>query len=72
MSPAMPEPPLEGLDAKWTGVVEEARKVLKIDPLAFCAARAEAFQIVERLGLAEKKTAPPVPTAGPARAAGRR
>jgi HD-like signal output (HDOD) protein len=50
MSPAMPEPPLEGLDANWTGVVEEARKVLNIDALAFCAARAEAFEIVRRLG----------------------
>jgi HD-like signal output (HDOD) protein len=71
MSQAMPEPPLEGLDANWTGVVEEARKVLSIDELAFCAARAEAFEMVERLGLAGSGASGAAPPA-PARAAGRR
>ncbi|HEY6006215.1 MAG TPA: HDOD domain-containing protein [Anaeromyxobacter sp.] len=49
----------------------EARKVLKIDELAFCAARAEAFEIVERLGPAGTGAASGAPAAA-ARAAGRR
>ncbi|HUK65808.1 MAG TPA: HDOD domain-containing protein [Anaeromyxobacteraceae bacterium] len=46
-----PEPPLEGLDANWTGLVEEARVALKMEPLALCAARAEAFELLRRRGL---------------------
>ena len=45
----LPEPPLEGIDANWTGMVEEARETLGLTPLALCALRAEAFDIVERL-----------------------
>jgi len=50
LSVATPEPPLEGLDVNWTGVLEEARKALKMDDLAIGAARAEAFEIVAQLG----------------------
>jgi putative nucleotidyltransferase with HDIG domain len=50
MSLATPEPPLEGLDATWTGQLDEARRVLRIDDLGLGAARAEAFQIVAGLG----------------------
>jgi HD-like signal output (HDOD) protein len=46
-----PEPPLEGLDANWTGLVDEARQALKMEPLGLCAARAEAFELVKRHGL---------------------
>jgi hypothetical protein len=49
MSLATPEPPLEGLDATWTGTLDEARRVLRIDDLGLGAARAEAFQIVAGL-----------------------
>jgi len=62
---AMPEPPLEGLDANWTGVVHEAAQALGMDPLAVCAARAEVFGLLEKLGLA----APRRPRAAPAAAA---
>ncbi len=44
------EPPSDGLDVNWTGVVEEARKILRLDDLAMAAARAEAFQVVAALG----------------------
>jgi HD-like signal output (HDOD) protein len=53
---ATPEPSLDGVDVNWTGVVDEARKCLAMDDLAMGAARAEAFQIVEALGLGQ---APP-------------
>ncbi len=46
----MPEPPLEGIDANWTGVVEQAREALGLDRLALCALRAEAFELVKQLG----------------------
>jgi putative nucleotidyltransferase with HDIG domain len=46
----LPEPPLEGIDANWSGVVEEAREALGLDRLALCALRAEAFEILQRLG----------------------
>jgi len=62
---AMPEPPLEGIDANWTGVVQEAAKALKMDELAVCAARAEAFDLLEKLGL----TAPRKPKAPAAKGA---
>jgi putative nucleotidyltransferase with HDIG domain len=52
LSLATPEPPLEGLDANWTGTVLEARRALALDDLAFGAARAEAFQLVAQLGKA--------------------
>jgi len=45
-----PEPPIHGIDVNWSGVVEEARNLLRMDDLAMGAARAEAFQIVEALG----------------------
>ena len=45
-----PEPPSDGIDVNWSGVVEEARKILKLDDLGMAAARAEAFQLVEGLG----------------------
>jgi len=51
LSTEMPEPPLDGLDANWTGLVEQAREVLGIDPLILCALRAEAFELVKRLGV---------------------
>jgi len=44
-----PEPPTDGVDVNWSGLVDEARKVLRVDDLAMAAARAEAFQIVEKL-----------------------
>jgi putative nucleotidyltransferase with HDIG domain len=59
-----PEPPTDGVDVNWSGLVEEARKVLRMDDLTLAAARAEAFQLVERL--AGGAAAP-----GPRRAAAR-
>jgi HD-like signal output (HDOD) protein len=50
LSMATPEPPHDGLDVNWIGVVDEARAVLELDDLGMAAARAEAFQLVERLG----------------------
>ncbi len=50
MSIATPEPPMEGIDVNWTGVFEEARRMLKMDDLALGAARAEAFDTVMNLG----------------------
>jgi putative nucleotidyltransferase with HDIG domain len=47
---ATPEPPLEGLDVNWTGVLDEARKALKLGDEAPLAARGEAFGLVSRLG----------------------
>jgi len=44
-----PEPPTDGVDVNWSGLVDEARMVLRMDDLAMAAARAEAFQLVERL-----------------------
>jgi HD-like signal output (HDOD) protein len=61
---ATPEPPHDGVDVNWTGVVDEARRCLGMDELALGAARAEAFQIVESLGVAQGP--------GPARPAARR
>lgn len=54
-----PEPPSDGVDVNWSGLVEEARRYLRMDDLALAAARAEAFQIVERLG--GKPAAAPAP-----------
>jgi len=45
-----PEPPSDGVDVNWTGLVDEARKVLRVDDLTMAAARAEAFQLVGQLG----------------------
>ena len=67
---AMPEPPLEGLDANWTGLVEEARVALGMEPLSLCAARAEAFELLRRQGLESPPR--PVgsrPSTGPAQCA---
>lgn len=50
LSTRMPEPPLSGLDANWTGLVEQARQALSMDELALCALRAEAFEVVRRSG----------------------
>jgi len=50
MSLATPEPPLDGIDVNWTGMVEQARRELGMDDLALGAARAEAFAIVAQLG----------------------
>ena len=47
---ALPEPPLDGIDANWATEVEKARAALKVEQLAFCALRAEAFELVARLG----------------------
>jgi HD-like signal output (HDOD) protein len=55
---ATPEPPSDGIDVNWTGLVEEARRVLGLDDLGLAAARAEAFQLVRGL------TAPPPPRSG--------
>jgi putative nucleotidyltransferase with HDIG domain len=51
LATSTPEPPLEGLDANWTGVVEEARKALELDGLGLCALRAETFALLDKLGL---------------------
>jgi putative nucleotidyltransferase with HDIG domain len=51
LATAMPEPPIDGLDANWTGPVEEAARALRMEPLALCAARAEAFDLLQKLGL---------------------
>ena len=53
MSLTTPEPPLDGLDCNWTGLVDQARKVLGMEDLALGAARAEAFQVVRALKPAE-------------------
>jgi putative nucleotidyltransferase with HDIG domain len=50
LSMTTPEPPHDGIDVNWSGVVDEARKILRLDDLALAAARAEAFQLVETLG----------------------
>ena len=50
---ATPEPPLDGVDVNWSGVVDEARNCLGMDELGLGAARAEAFQIVEALGMGQ-------------------
>ncbi len=49
-SPRMPEAPLDGLDANWSGLVEDARAALGMDMLALCALRVEAFEAVRQLG----------------------
>lgn len=54
---AMPEPPLEGLDANWTGLVNEAARALKMDELAVCATRAEVFGLLDKLGLSAPRKA---------------
>jgi putative nucleotidyltransferase with HDIG domain len=50
MSLQTPEPPMDGLDVNWTGLVEQARRELGMDDLALGAARAEAFALVAQLG----------------------
>jgi HD-like signal output (HDOD) protein len=52
-----PEPPTDGVDVNWSGLVDEARGVLRMDDLSLAAARAEAFQVVERLGGAAPRPA---------------
>ena len=44
------EPELDGVDVNWTGLVEEAARLLGMDALAVGAARVEAFQLVKSLG----------------------
>lgn len=68
MTMKTPEPPTDGLDVNWTGLVNDATRVLGLDPLGFCATRAEAFELIGKLGLAGSE-AKPVPA--PARAAQR-
>ena len=53
MSLATPEPPNDGIDVNWTGMVEQARRELAMDDLAFGAARAEVFALVAQLGKAK-------------------
>ena len=50
MSMKTPEPPVDGVDVNWSGLVDQARNVLAMDDLAMAAARAEAFGIVAQLG----------------------
>jgi putative nucleotidyltransferase with HDIG domain len=57
LSMTTPEPPSDGVDVNWSGVVDEARKVLRLDDLGLAAARAEAFQLVEALGAGPKAAA---------------
>jgi len=52
-SATTPEPPLEGLDVNWRDTFEEARSALKLSDAALAVARAEAFEIVAGLGVAE-------------------
>jgi len=57
------EPQLDAVDVNWTGVVEEACRLLGMDELILGAARVEAFQIVRGLGgKAAAPTAPPRPS----------
>lgn len=58
-----PEPPVDGVDVNWSGLVEEARRVLRVDDLTMAAARAEAFQIVAQLGGRPAAEAPRRPVA---------
>ena len=55
LSLATPEPPLDGLDGNWTGLIDQARAVLKMEDLALGAARAEAFALVRSLGPEEPR-----------------
>jgi len=52
-SVATPEPPVEGLDVNWSDTFQEAREVLKLGDAALCVARAEAFELVAGLSVAE-------------------
>lgn len=58
-----PEPPVDGVDVNWSGLVDEARRVLRVDDLTMAAARAEAFQIVALLGGRPVAAAPRRPIA---------
>jgi len=58
-----PEPPTDGVDVNWSGLVDEARQVLRVDDLAMAAARAEAFQIVGSLSGGGAAAAPRRPVA---------
>ncbi len=49
MSMSTPEPPVDGLDVNWIGLVDRARAALDMDELGLGAARAEAFAIVAQL-----------------------
>jgi len=62
LSMVMHEPPLEGIDVNWTGLVEEARSALAMDPLVLCALRVEAFEVVRAAngdGASPARAAPP-------------
>jgi len=52
-SDATPEPPTSGLDANRAERFQEARSALRLSDAALATARAEAFEIVGRLGVAE-------------------
>ncbi|HTP49817.1 MAG TPA: HDOD domain-containing protein [Anaeromyxobacteraceae bacterium] len=49
MTMVTPEPPVDGVDVNWIGLVDEARAALSMDELGLAAARAEAFGIVAQL-----------------------
>jgi HD-like signal output (HDOD) protein len=50
MSMNTPEPPHDGVDVNWSGVVDESRRLLRMDDLAMAVARVEAFRLVASLG----------------------
>jgi len=47
---ALPEQPMDGLDATWPSVVKEALGIVRLDGDALCAARVAAFDVVGSLG----------------------
>jgi HD-like signal output (HDOD) protein len=49
-----PEQPLDGIDTSWASAVAKALEVVGLDARALQAARAEAFALVEELGLGER------------------
>jgi putative nucleotidyltransferase with HDIG domain len=69
LATTMPEAPIEGLDVNWSGLVEQAARMLPIDALGICAARAEAFDLLERLGLRGGARPPTRPAPAPGRTA---
>ncbi len=46
---ALAEPPLDGLDTSWPGVVRDALGILRLGPAQVAAARLHAFDVVEGL-----------------------
>jgi HD-like signal output (HDOD) protein len=45
-----PEPPGNGVDVNWSGLVEQSRRLLRMDKLAVAATRVEAFRLVAAMG----------------------